>query len=117
MNVVLASKTWSFVILYIENVMIFSKSSQQQPSHTEIVLRLLINEDTTLQFKMCHFLCKSINYLRHVIAPGKLQVVRKATNAVSALRYRTGLFQLRSFSDLCYVYRRFVLGFANITTT
>lgn len=81
---------------------------------TKNVLRVLKNADKTLKYKEYHFLCESIDRPRHLIALCKLEISRKTTEAIITIRYRTTVSKMRSFLGLCYVYRRFVLGFVKI---
>lgn len=68
----------------------------------------------TIKLKKCHFFRDSIEYLRHVIAPGKRMGARKTTEAIAALHYPTTVSQMGSFLRLCDVYILFVLRFAKI---
>lgn len=68
----------------------------------------------TLKLKKCHFFWDSIDYLGHVTTSGKQQVACKTTMAISALHYQIAVSRMRSSMDPCYVYRRFVSGFARI---
>lgn len=112
MDVIQASVKWQFGIVYIDDIIIISKLPQQYLKHTEKILRPLKKAGMTLKLKKCHFLCMSIDYLEHVIAPSKLQVARKTTEAIAALHYPATECQMRSILGLCNVHRRFVPGLA-----
>lgn len=72
--------------MYNDDIIIFSMSPQQHLEHTEEVPRLLVDPCMTLKLKKCHFFCKFVDYLGHVIAPARLQVARETTEAIAALR-------------------------------
>jgi hypothetical protein len=55
-----------------------------------------------------------VNYLGHVIYPGKLAVAQKNIDTIEKAIYPTKRTELRSFLGMCNVYRRFVEGFAKI---
>jgi hypothetical protein len=55
-----------------------------------------------------------VNYLGHVIRPGKLAVAEKNTSALKDAQPPATQSELRSFLGLCNVYRRFVPGFAKV---
>lgn len=100
MDVTLASVIWQLAIVHIDDVIIFSRTPQQHLEHTKEVLRLMKEASMTIKLKKCPFFCESIAYLGHVIAPGKLQVARKTTEATAARLYPTTVYQMRSFLGL-----------------
>jgi RNase H-like domain found in reverse transcriptase/Integrase zinc binding domain len=55
-----------------------------------------------------------VSYLGHMIGPGTLSVSEKNTRALRTAKPPSTQTELRSFIDLCNVYRRFVSGFAKI---
>lgn len=89
MDVILASVKLHLVIVFIDAIIIFSWSPQQHIDYTEKVSRLIKKARLPIKMKKCHFLCKSIDYLRHIIASGKQIVAQKTTEAVVAPRYAT----------------------------
>lgn len=112
MDVILASVKWLFAIENIHDIIIFVKLLRHYYSHREAVLRLLINAGLTLKLKKSHFFRESIDYHKHVMAPGKLQVVCKTTEANSAPRHPAAVFEMGLYLGLCNVYRRFAAGLA-----
>jgi transposase InsO family protein len=68
----------------------------------------------SLKLKKCHFFQSSVDYLGHVIYPGKLAVAQKNIESIGKAIYPTTRTQLRSFLGMCNVYRRFVDRFAKI---
>lgn len=56
--------------------------------------------------KKCSFISNKTSYLRHVIFSGKLQVASDKKDAIEELSYPTNVFQVRSLSGLCNVYRK-----------
>lgn len=114
MEVIFVSAKWQFTILFIDSIIIYSRSPHQHLEHIEEFLRLLKDAGMTSELKKCYFFCECIGYLSHVIAPGKLQVARKTTEAITAVRYPTTVSQMRSFLGLYSKYRRFVPGFAKL---
>lgn len=79
-----ASVTWQIAIVYIDDIIIFFRSSQQHLLPTGEIKRLLKNASITPGMDKWHSFCESNAYPRHVIASGKLQAARKITEAFSA---------------------------------
>jgi hypothetical protein len=79
-------------------------------------LALLGDAGLSLKLKKCLFFADTVDYLGHVICPGRLGVAEKNIEALkTALLPRTQT-ELRSFLGVCNVYRRFVPHFSAIAT-
>lgn len=57
------------------------------------------------------FFAETINYLNHVIRPGRLEIAKTTTKAIQELQDPTAQTEVRSFLDLCNVFRRFLPNF------
>jgi RNase H-like domain found in reverse transcriptase len=83
-------------------------------NHLHDVLTLLGKAGLSLKLDKCHFLQETVDYLGHVIRPGKLEIATKNTDALRTAQPPRTQTELRSFLGLCNVYRRFVPGFSKI---
>lgn len=70
----------------------------------------------TIKLKTCSLFSETIAYAGHTIVPDKLHVATKTIKAFKALQYLTTVLEMKSFSGLCNVYRRFVPKFAKSAT-
>lgn len=113
-NVISSFLKRRFAIVYIEDTVIFSRLPEQPLSHTEEVVRLLMDARMALKLKNCHFLCKFINYLGLLTAPGQLQGARKTTEVIFALWYPTTVSLMRIFLGFSNFYKRFATEFVKI---
>ena len=77
MDILLSEVQWESVIVYLDDVIIFSRTFEDLVSHLEVVLRNLGEACATLMFSKCHFVRQSVDYLGHTILPHKLQVQYK----------------------------------------
>jgi len=68
----------------------------------------------TLSAAKCHFFQEEVEYLSHVIGPGRVHVLEKNLRAQRGLRYPETQTQMKSFLGMCGVYGRFVADFAKI---
>jgi len=62
----------------------------------------------------CHFFKDRVDYLGHVVLPGKLAVAQESTKAIAEATFPETPTQMRSFLGSCNVYRRFAKDFAHI---
>lgn len=113
-DVILAQVRWQFALVYLDDVIIYSKSIEEHFDHLDIVLKLMHGAGLTLKLRKCAFFQDTVDYLGHVVSPGKLAVARRGIEAVKKCLPPRDITELRSFLGLCNVYRRFVANFSRI---
>jgi Reverse transcriptase (RNA-dependent DNA polymerase) len=101
-------------LVYLDDVIVYSGSRSAHLAHVAEVLTLLGNAGLSLQLKKCHFFSETVDYLGHVMRPGRLGVAEKNTTALKTAPLPRTQTELRSFLGLCNVYRRFVPRFSAI---
>lgn len=85
MNVFLAIVKCQFGVLYLDDIVNFSKTPKEHLRHTRKVLTLLNNFDVTMKLKMCHIFTKTMDYFGHVTSPRVLKMASHKTDATSGL--------------------------------
>ena len=103
-----------FVAIYIDDVLIFSRSLEDHLQHVEKVLNRLQSAGLKLQPVKCHFICKQVEYLGHLITPHGLQPNPSRVRAVTEFPVPTTVTQVRQFVGLTSYYRRFIERFAKM---
>jgi len=78
------------------------------------VFTLLGGNGVTLKAKKCHLFSNEVEYLGHVIRPGRISVNEKNLKAIRKAIYPKTQTQLRSLLGMCNKYRRFTAGFAKV---
>ena len=71
-DIILATVCWQFAIVYLDDIIIFSKSLDEHLNHIRIVLSLLREAGMTIKLRKCYFLQQRVEYLGHIVAPGQL---------------------------------------------
>ena len=113
-DIVLSGFRWKSCLVYLDDVIVFSKNFDEHLSHVSEVLTALRNAGFSLNLKKCEFFKQQVDYLGHVIRPGKLSVALKTTEAVAGFHPPKTQTHVKSFLGLCNVYRRFVPNFARV---
>lgn len=103
-----------FVSVYIDDILIFSRTLQEHIQHIELVLRRIIESGLKLMPSKCFFLRQEVEYLGHIITSEGLKVNPVKVAAVENFPAPTSVSQVRQFLGLVSYYRRFIVGFANI---
>ena len=115
LDIILSGVRWQTCLIYLDDVIVFSKTKEQHVRDVDRVLTLLRQAGVTLKLKKCFWFQDRVDYLGHVITPGKLSVATQNTQAFGTMVFPQTLTQLRSFLGAANVYRRFIKGFAKIS--
>lgn len=114
MNAIFFSVKWQSVLVYLDDIVVFSKNANSHMVLLEQALALLRDAGVLLKLKKCPFFVEKINYLRKVIRPGLLKLYETTTAAVLELRDPATQTELRSFLGLCNVFSQFFSNFSRV---
>ncbi|XP_069154406.1 uncharacterized protein [Solanum lycopersicum] len=106
----------SFVIVFIDDILIYSRSKEEHEHHLRIVLGILKEKKLYAKFSKCEFWLSSIAFLGHVVSKEGIMVDPKKIEAVRDWVRPASVTEIRSFLGLAGYYRRFVEGFSSIAS-
>ena len=112
LDIVLTRFKWKSCLVYIDDIIIFSKTVDEHIRHVDEILTTLAEANITLKISKCRFFSETVEYLGHLIKPGKLEIDSANTKSLRDAQPPTNKSQIRSFLGLCNVYRRFIKNFA-----
>ncbi|KAL8148987.1 hypothetical protein AgCh_006119 [Apium graveolens] len=104
------------VIVFIDDILIYSKTEQEHTEYLRIVLEILRNEKLA-KFSKCEFWLKEVQFLGHVVSSEGVLVDPAKIEAVSNWERSTAPTEVRSFVGLAWYYRRVVQDFSKIAGT
>ena len=114
MDNVFSSVLGRFVIVFLDDICIFSKSADEHLDHLRQVFFLLSKNDLRLRIRKCIFGCTSgTNYLGFIIKDGTLQADPEKIAAVRDWPMPNNQSELRSFVQFCTYYHRFIHHFGD----
>ncbi|KAK3084626.1 hypothetical protein FSP39_016530 [Pinctada imbricata] len=116
MTRVLQSLLWTTALVYIDDVIIFSKSFSQHLRDLELVFIKLREAKLTLQPTKCNFACSEVKYLGHIIGKDGIRVDPDKTQAIDSFPTPKSVKQVKSFLGVCNYYRKFIQGYAKMVT-
>nr|GEZ91461.1 putative reverse transcriptase domain-containing protein [Tanacetum cinerariifolium] len=103
-----------FVIFFIDDVLIYSKSKEEHEVHLKLILELLKKEKLFGKFSMCEFLLQEVHFLGHVVNSEGIHVDPSKIEAVKNWKSTKTPTEIHSFLGLAGYYRRFVVSFLKI---
>ena len=104
-----------FVSVYIDDVLVFSRTLKEHLEHLRLVIQRLTEANLKLKPVKCRFACKEVEYLGHLITPFGLKPNPRLVSAVQEFRTPSDVRELRRFLGLASYYRKFIPKFANVT--
>jgi hypothetical protein len=103
-----------FVVVFIDDILIYSKSKEDHERHLRLVLQVLKEKKLYAKLKKCEFWLDSVAFLGHVISKDGISVDPKKVEAVVEWNRPNNVTEIRSFLGLAGYYRRFVEGFSRL---
>ncbi|KAL1564196.1 hypothetical protein AAHA92_06571 [Salvia divinorum] len=103
-----------FVLVFIDDVLVYSKNEKEHEKHWRITLETLIAEKLYAKFSKCEFWLKEVNFLGHVVSAEGIRVDPAKVKAVQLWKTPKTPNEIRSFLGLAGYYRRFIEGFSKI---
>ncbi|GKA23709.1 putative reverse transcriptase domain-containing protein [Tanacetum coccineum] len=103
-----------FVIVFIDDILIYSKSKEEHEVHLKLILELLEKEKLFGKFSKCEFWLQEVHFLGHVVNSEGIHVDPSKIEAVKNWKPPKTPTEIRSFLGLAGYYRRFIANFSKI---
>jgi hypothetical protein len=114
MNVALAPVLHKFALVYIDDIMIFSKTAEEHAQHLRQVLQLLRQHDLYCKLKKCEFNRPEVKFLGHIVGRHGIKVDPSKISAISDWPVPKSVHHVRSFLGLATYFRKFIQGFSSM---
>jgi len=103
-----------FVVVFIDDILIYSKSKEEHVEHLRIVLQVLKERKLYAKLLECEFWLEEVIFLGHIISGSGIAVDPSKVEAVSQWDTPKSVTKVRSFLGLAGYYRRFIEGFSKL---
>jgi hypothetical protein len=114
MNSIFMSEFDQFVMVFIDDILVCSRSMEEHEEHLRIVLQRLREHQLYAKFSKCKFWIKEVPFLGHVVSPEGIVVDPGKVKEVLEWKSPMTVSKVRSFLRLVGYYRRFILNFSKI---
>ena len=114
MTKVLKNLNFKIALVYIDDLLIFSKDFDQHLHHLNLVFDNLRSANLTLHPAKCKFATKQVKYLGHIVSKDGLRVNPENTDKIRNCKSPTNVKQVRSALGMMGYYRKFVKDYAKI---
>ncbi|GJV05416.1 putative reverse transcriptase domain-containing protein [Tanacetum coccineum] len=104
----------NFVIVFIDDILIYSKSEEEPAEHLKLILELLKKEELYVKFSKCEFWLSKVQFFGHVIDSEGIHVDPAKIKSIKDWASPKTPTEIRQFLSLDGYYRRFIKGFLKI---
>ncbi|WVZ49187.1 hypothetical protein U9M48_000564 [Paspalum notatum var. saurae] len=115
MNSVFMNELDKFVVVFIDDILIYSKSEEEHKQHLRIVLNRLREHKLYAKFSKCAFWLKEVSFLGHILSEKGVAVDPSKVKDVLNWKQPETVTEIRSFLGLVGYYRRFIKDFSKTT--
>ncbi|TYK14713.1 pol protein [Cucumis melo var. makuwa] len=116
MNIVFKDFLDTFVIVFIDDILVYSKTEAEHEKHLHQVLGTLRANKLYAKFSKCEFWLKKVSFLGHVMSSEGVSIDPVKIEAVTSWPRPSTINEVRSFLDLAGYYRMFVEDFSRIAS-
>lgn len=114
MNHVLRSVIGSKCLVYLDDIIVFSKTRAEHVENLRMIFDLLRQANLKLGLAKCKFFCESVNYLGHIISGEGISPDPEKIEKLAKYPLPNTVVELQSFLGLASYYRRFIKQFSTL---
>ena len=104
-----------FVVVFVDDILIYSQYEEEHEDHLRIVLQALRDHQLYTKFRKCEFWFIEVKFLGHVVSTSSVSLNRYKVEAVMSWERLKSVFEIRSLLGLAEYYRRFIKDFSRLT--
>jgi len=114
MNSVFMPELDKFVVIFIDDILIYSKTKNEHVEHLRIVLTRIRDHQLYAKFSKCEFWLDKVHFLGHVLSAEGVAVDPGKVEDVLNWKPPTTVHEVRSFLGMAGYYRRFIPDFSRV---
>ncbi|KAL8121347.1 hypothetical protein AgCh_018183 [Apium graveolens] len=103
-----------FVVVFIDDILIYSRSREEHAEHLRTVLEILREKRLFAKFSKYEFWLEEVAFFGHIVSGRGIELDPAKVEAITNWPRPNNVTEVRSFLGLAGYYRRFVEGFSSI---
>jgi hypothetical protein len=115
MNKVLMEYLDKFIVVFIDDILVYSRNEEEHEGHLHLVLQKLLDHKLYAKLSKCEFWLKQVAFLGHVVSKGGISMDPSKVQDVLSWKAPMSVRDIQSFLGLAGYYRRFIEGFLKIS--
>ena len=114
MNRIFQQHLGKFVLVYLDDILVFSKTQEEHLEHLRKVFEILRENKLFAKLTKCRFAKSELEYLGHAVGKDGIKVDPRKIETVTTWARPNDVSQLRSFLGLSNYFRRFFQGYSTL---
>jgi hypothetical protein len=114
MNSVFMPKLDKFVVVFIDDILVYSKSEEEHVEHLRVVLTRLRDHQLYAKFSKCEFWLREVQFLGHVLSDEGVAVDSSKVKDILNWKPPISVHEVQSFLGMAGYYRRFIPDFSKV---
>ena len=114
MNKVFMKFMDKFVVVFIDDILVYSRTPEEHAEHLRIVLGELRKHQLYAKFSKCEFWLRQVGFLGHILNQEGVAVDPEKVKAILDWKPPANVTDVRSFLGMAGYYRRFIEGFSTV---
>ena len=114
MNQVFKAYIGKFIVVYFDDILIYSKDEQTHQDHLNQIMHVLEREQLYGNLKKCTFFTHEVTFLGYIISGDGIKADEGKIEAIWTCPQPQSIHDVRSFHGLASFYRRFIRNFSTI---
>ena len=103
-----------FFVVFVDDILIYSKSEEEHEDHLRVVLQVLRDHQLYAKFNKCEFWLIEVKLLGHIMSTSSVSVDPEKVEAVMSWERPKLVFEIRNFLGLAGYYKRFIKDFSRL---
>jgi len=114
MNEVLKPFIRHFVVVYFEDILVYSRNERDHKEHLRQVFQVLRGQKLYAKMENCEFFAPQLTFLGYVVSAKGIQVHPSKIEAIQTWLEPKSVTEVRSFHGLASFYKRFIKDFSSL---